>query len=116
VRVGHGGGFEGCLGEPGRLGGPAPEAGVGEEARAALGVMDDRDLEERVGRALAAEQLLGQEGEEGDVVDDGLRDASSGVADDGSVSELESEDDRGVDPVIEAGDDWWTLSTCILSA
>ena len=105
MRIGYGGGFEGCLGEAGRLGGPAPEAGVGEEARSALRVMDDRDFEERVRRALAAEQLLGQEGEVGDVVNDGLGDASSGVADDGSVSELESEDDRGVDPVVEAGDD-----------
>jgi hypothetical protein len=32
-------------------------------------------------------------------------DASSRVADDGSVSEPESEDDGGVDPVVEAGDD-----------
>src|SRR5258708_40062531 len=66
--------------------------------------MDNRDFEERVRRALA-EQLLGEEGEVGDVVDDGLGDASAGVADDGSVSELESEDDRGIDPVVEAGDD-----------
>jgi hypothetical protein len=103
VRVGDGGGFEGGLGEAGRLGGLAPEGGVSEEARSALGVLDDRDFEDRVRRALADEQLPGQEAEEGDVVDDGLGDASPGVADDGSVSELESEDDRGVDPVVEAG-------------
>src|SRR5271166_2112272 len=105
VRVGDGGGFEGCLGEAGRLGGLAPEAGIGEEARSALRVVDDRDFEKRVQGALAAEQLPGEEAEVGDVVDDGLGDASSGVADDGSVPQLESEDDRGVDPVVEAGDD-----------
>src|SRR5262245_29788239 len=67
--------------------------------------MDDRDLEERVCRALTAEQLLSEEGEEGEVIDDGLGDSSPGVADDRSVSELESEDDGRVDPVVEAGDD-----------
>ena len=105
VGVGYGGGFEGRLGEAGRLGGPVPEAGVGEEARSALRVMDDRDFEERV---RPVEQLLSQVGEVaevGDVVDDGLGDASSGVADDGSVSEPEPEDDRGVNPVVEAADD-----------
>ena len=76
MRVGYGGGFEGCLEEAGRLGRPAPEAGVGEKARSALGVVDDRDFEERVSQALAAEQLLGQEGEVGDVVDDRLGDTS----------------------------------------
>ena len=107
MRVGHGGGFEDRLREAGRLGGPVPEGGVGEEARPALRVMDHRDFEARVRRALVAEQLLSQEAEEGEVVDDGLGDASPGVTDDGSVSELESEDDRGVDPVVEV-----TMTTC----
>jgi len=79
VRVGDGGGFEGRLGQAGRLGGLVPEAGVGEKAGAALGVMDDCDFEERVRRGLAAEQLFGEEGEVGDVVDDRLGDAPSGV-------------------------------------
>jgi hypothetical protein len=89
VRVGNGGGFQCCLG------GLMPEAGVGEKAGAALGVMDDRDFEERVSSALAAGQLLDEEGKEGDVVDNGLGDAAPRVADDGSISELESKDDRG---------------------
>ena len=76
MRVGYGRGFEGRLGEAGRLGGLAPEAGISKEARSALGVMDDRDFEERVRRARAAEQLPGQEAEEGDVVDDGPGDAA----------------------------------------
>ena len=76
MRVSDGGGFERCLGEAGRLGGLMPEAGVGQEAGSALRVVDDRDFEERVSRALAAGQLPGQEGEVGDVVDDGRGDAS----------------------------------------
>jgi hypothetical protein len=40
-----------------------PEAGVGEEAGSALGVVDDRDLEEAVVLELALEQLLGEEGD-----------------------------------------------------
>ena len=56
-------------------------------------------------RRQAAEQLLGEEGEEGDVVDDGLGDASPRVADDGCLAEAEPEDDRGVDSVVKAGDD-----------
>src|SRR5262249_33513311 len=60
---------------------------------------------EPVVRVLAAEKLLGEVGEVGDVADDGLGDAPADVADDGSVAELEPEGDRGVDPVVEAGDD-----------
>src|SRR5262245_17187808 len=82
-----------------------PEAGVGEKAGAALRVVDDRDLEETVRKDLLAEQLPGQVGEVGDVVDDGLGDPSSGVADDHSLAEPEAEHDRGVYPVVEAGDD-----------
>ena len=55
--------------------------------------------------ALAAGQLLDEESEEGDVVDDSLGDAAPRVADDGRVAERESEDDRGVGAVVEAGDD-----------
>ena len=76
MRIGYGGGFQRCLGQAGRCGGLMPEAGVGEKAGPALRVVDDRDLEEPVGRDLPAEQLLGEEGEVGDVVDDGLGDAS----------------------------------------
>jgi hypothetical protein len=54
---------------------------------------------------LAAGQLPGEEGEEGDVVDDGLGDPAAGVADDGRVAEPEPEGNRRVDPVVEAGDD-----------
>ena len=53
VRVGDRGGFQLCLGEAGRLGGLPPEAGVGEQAGAALRVVDNRDLKERVPGALA---------------------------------------------------------------
>jgi hypothetical protein len=52
------GGFQRRVGEAGRLGGLAPEVGVGEEAGSALRVVDDGDFEERVGIG-AAEQLLG---------------------------------------------------------
>ena len=48
MRVGDSGGRQRCLGEAGRLGRLVPEAGVGEKAGAALRVVDDRDLEERV--------------------------------------------------------------------
>jgi len=68
-------------------------------------VVDDRDFEQPVRRDLGAEQLLSEEGEVGNVIDDGLGDASSRVADDGSFGEFEAENDRGIDPVIEAGDD-----------
>jgi len=69
VRVGDGGGFERCLGAPGCRGGLLPEGGVGEKAGSALGVVDDRDFEERVGPALAGEKLLAEEGDVGDVID-----------------------------------------------
>ena len=74
------GGCQRCLGQPGRFGGLVPEAGVGELAGAALGVVDDRDFEQPVVRVLAAEQLPGEEGEVGEVVDDGLGDAPAGVS------------------------------------
>src|SRR5262249_7162218 len=60
VLVGDRGGFQRCLGHAGRLSGLMPEAGVGEKAGSALRVVDDCDLEERVGRALAAAQLPGE--------------------------------------------------------
>ena len=53
-----------------------PLAGIGEKAGSALGVMDDRDFEERVGPALTVKESVGEKGEVGDVVDDGLGDAS----------------------------------------
>jgi hypothetical protein len=105
VRVGDRGGFQCRLGDAGRGGGLAPEAGVGQEAGPALRVMHDRDLEEPVGRHLVAEQLPGEEREVGDVLDDGWGDTAARVADDGGFAELEPEDDRGVDAVVEAGDD-----------
>src|SRR6185437_2802452 len=70
----------------------------------ALRVVDDRDLEERVGRQLAAEQLPGEKRQECDVLDDGRGDAPARVADDGRVAEPEPEDDRRIDPVVEAAD------------
>ena len=82
-----------------------PEARVGEKAGSALGVVDDRDFEEPLSGDLAAEQLPSQEGQVGDVIDDGLGDPPTRVADDDGVAEREPEDDRGVDPVVEAGDD-----------
>ena len=48
------------------------EAGVGEEARPALRVVNDRDFETRVVRELPAEQPPAEEGEVGDFLDDGL--------------------------------------------
>jgi hypothetical protein len=71
VWVGDRRGFQRRLGQAGCLGGLAPEAGVGQEAGAALGVVDDSDLEETVRKDLSAEQLPGEVGEVGDVVDDG---------------------------------------------
>ena len=86
MRVGDGGSFQRCLGQAGRLGSLVPEAGVGQKAGSALGVVDDRDLEQPVVCVLAAEQLPGEEGEEGNVVDDGLGDPAAGVTDDGRVA------------------------------
>ena len=71
MRVGDRGGFKRCLRQAGRLGGLMPEAGVGEEACSALRVMDDRDFEEPVSRALAAEQLSNRPG--------GVRDTAQSV-------------------------------------
>jgi hypothetical protein len=71
VRVGDGGGVQYRLRDSGRLGGPAPEIRVGEKAGSALRVVNDRDLEQGVRRTLAAEQLLCEERQVGDVVDDG---------------------------------------------
>ena len=82
VRVGDGGGFQRRLGQAGRLGGPVPEVGVGEKAGSALGVVDNRDLEEPLSGDYAAEQLPGEEGQVGDVIDDGLGDAPTRVTDD----------------------------------
>src|SRR5215468_7979924 len=105
MRVGDGGGFQRGLGEAGLLSSPMPEPGVGEKPGPALGVVDDRDFEEPVSLDLAVEELLGEEGKIDNVVDDGLGYAPAGVADDGSLAELEPENDRRVNPVIEAGDD-----------
>jgi len=105
VRIGNRGGFQCRLGDAGRGGGLAPEAGVGQETGPALRVVHDRDLEEPVGRHLVAEQLPGEEREVGDVLDDGRGDTAARVADDGGFAELDPEDDRGVDPVVETGDD-----------
>jgi hypothetical protein len=92
-------------GRPGRLGGLLPEAGIGEEAGSALGVVDHRDFKEPLGLDHVAEQLPGEVGEVGDVADDGLGDAPARVADDDRFAEAEPEGDREVNPVVEAGDD-----------
>src|SRR5262249_21620497 len=42
---------------------------------------------------------------ERDVVDDGLGDSSAEVADDRGVAELQAEEVRGIDSVVEAGED-----------
>src|SRR5580700_1913332 len=55
-RVGDGGGFQRRLGQARRFGCLMPEVRVGEQAGSALGVVDDRDLEEPVGLELGAEQ------------------------------------------------------------
>jgi len=57
VGVGDGGGLEDGLGQAGRLGGLTPEGRIGEEARAALGVVHDRHLEHPVTLALARQML-----------------------------------------------------------
>ena len=56
MRVGDRGGFQGGLGESRRRCGLMPEAGIGEEAGAALRVVDDRHLEQPVVRQLFAGQ------------------------------------------------------------
>ena len=76
-----------------------PEAGIGEKAGSALRVVNDRDFEKWMVRIPGAGQLLGEEGEVGKVVDNGLGDSSPRVPDDWSLAELESEDNRGVDSV-----------------
>ena len=60
MRVEYGRGFEHRLGASGYLGELSPEVGVGEEAGSALGVVDDRDFEECLSVALAAQQLFGE--------------------------------------------------------
>ncbi len=77
---------------------------VRQKPRPALRVMDHRHLEERADRALVIEQLFGQEGEVSDVIDDWRGDASPSVANDGSLTELEAEDDGRVNSVVEAAD------------
>jgi len=71
----------------------------------ALRVVNDRDFDAPVAVHRPAGQPAAEEGEVGDFLDDGLGDASPRVAQDGGVAELESEGDRGIDPVVEAGDD-----------
>jgi hypothetical protein len=105
VRIGDGGGFEGRLVRAGRLGGLATEAGVGEEAGPALRVVNHRDFDALIPVHRPAGQPPAKEGEVGDLLDDGLGDASPRVAQDGGVAELEPEGDRGVDPVVQAGDE-----------
>jgi len=105
VRVGDRGGLQRGLGQAGGLGGLVPEAGIGQETGAALGVVDDRDLEQAVIGELPREQLPGEEREVGQVLDDGLGDPSARVADDGRLAEPESEGYRGVNPVVQAGHD-----------
>src|SRR5262249_53016447 len=73
---------------------------VGERAGSALGVMDDRDLEQRSIR----HGLRGELGDEGDVVDDFWCNAPPSVAYDHRVAEIETEDVGGVDTGVEAGD------------
>ena len=79
VRVSDSGGFQRRLGQAGRLGGPVAEAGLGEKAGSALGVVDDCDFEEPVSGDLAADELPGEKGQVGDVIDDGLGDAPARV-------------------------------------
>jgi len=102
VRLADLGGFERLRGETGRVGGFASELRVEEEARPALAVVDDRDLEEPVGRA---EELFGQEREIGDVADYARGDPPARVADDRRVAQVQAEDVRRVDAVVESGHD-----------
>jgi len=81
-----------------------PEARVGEKACPALRVVNDRDFHAPVAGRLPARHPAAEVGEVGDVFDDGLGDASPSVAQNGGVAELESQGDRGVDPVVETGD------------
>ena len=69
-----------------------------------MGVVDDRDFEAVVGWELPAGESYAEEGEVGDFFDDGLGDASPGVAKNRGVAQLESEGDLGGDAVVEAGD------------
>jgi len=105
VRVSHRFVLQRCLGHPGRRGGLLPEARVGQEAGAALRVVNDRHFEQPVAVDLPGEHLLGQEGQVRDVLDDGLGDAAARVTDHRRVAELQAEHDRRVDPVVQAGDD-----------
>jgi hypothetical protein len=70
-----------------------------------LGVVNDRDFDALVAVHRPVGQPAAEEGKIGDLLDDGLGDASPRVAQDRGVAELEPEGDRGIDPVVEAGDD-----------
>src|SRR5262249_47684555 len=105
VRVGDRGRLQRRLGDPGGRGGLSAKPGVGQEAGGALGVLDDGDLKAAGGEGLPTEQLPGEVGEVGDVLDDGLGDPAAGVADDDGVAELEPEDDPRVGPVVQAAED-----------
>ena len=84
-----------------RLGEPVAQFVVGEQGRAAVGVVDDRDLEVRAFRRLAVDQVTSV----GDVADHGRSDAAADVALHEGLAELDPEDLRRVDPAVDAGDD-----------
>ena len=83
------------------LGVTAAEVVVDEGTGAALGVVDDRDLEERP----LADRPFGELGDEGDVLDHRRRDPAAGIAEHQRVAQVEAEEVRRVGPRVDAGDD-----------
>jgi hypothetical protein len=102
VGVGHGLVGEAVFVGVDACGEGVPEVGVGEEAAAAAGVMDDGDLE--WGR-IVSEEGFGQGGDERDLADHLVGDAASGVAHDERVARVDAEDVCRVDASVHAGDD-----------
>ena len=74
---------------------------VGEQGRAAVRVMDDRDLEVGAFGGLGFDQIAGA----GDIPDDRLVDTAADVALDEGLAEPDAEDLRRVNPAVDAGDD-----------
>jgi hypothetical protein len=74
---------------------------VGEQGRAAVGVVNDRDLKVGAFGGLGVDQVTGA----GDVGDDRRGDPPADVALDEGLAEPDAEDLRRVDPAVDAGDD-----------
>ena len=82
------------------LGVAVAEGVVGERAGSTLSVVDHGDLEQRA----VGQHVLGDLGDERDVVDHLMRDPPADIVHHDRITQLEAEEVRRVDPRIEAGD------------